>query len=164
LDADGIDQVQGSETGSKVGVVAVGGIGQDKAARQARRTGRADLIEGDLRLGLKGNVRRDASLDPALGIPGPCLGQIQAPGHRQAGVIVGQRQRHRDLAVIPLAELAAVLTRHPDRVAPLLGDPGIVHDPGRDRAVALKCRHDVSVDRFQQSGITPRGLGNEVMQ
>ena len=30
--------------------------------------------------------------------------------------------------------------------------------------MALKCRHNVPVDRFQQSGITPRGLGNEVMQ
>ena len=28
----------------------------------------------------------------------------------------------------------------------------------------FKCRHNVPVDRFQQSGITPRGLGNEVMQ
>jgi hypothetical protein len=30
--------------------------------------------------------------------------------------------------------------------------------------LALNCRHNVPVDRFQQSGITPRGLGNEVMQ
>ena len=28
----------------------------------------------------------------------------------------------------------------------------------------FKCRHNVPVNRFQQSGITPRGLGNEVMQ
>jgi hypothetical protein len=44
----------------------------------------------------------------------------------------------------------------------LLGDPGI--DPGRDRTLPFKCRHNVPVDRFQQSGITPRGLGNKVMQ
>ena len=49
-------------------------------------------------------------------------------------------------------------------MAPLLGDPGIVHDPGRDRTLPFKCRHNVPVDRFQQSGITPRGLGNKVMQ
>ena len=79
-------------------------------------------------------------------------------------MIVGQRQRHRDLAIVLLALLAAVLARDTDRVAPLLGDPGIVHDPGCDRTVALKCRHNVPVDRFQQSAITPRSLGNEVMQ
>jgi len=58
LDADGIDQAQDGEFAAKVGVVAVGGIGQDDAARQARRTGRADLVESDPRLGLERGVRR----------------------------------------------------------------------------------------------------------
>src|SRR4051812_34031588 len=31
--------------------------------------------------------------------------------------MIGQRQADRDLAIVPLAELAAILTRHPDRMA-----------------------------------------------
>jgi hypothetical protein len=49
-------------------------------------------------------------------------------------------------------------------VATLLRDPGIVHDPGRDRAVPFKCRHNVPANRLQHSGIAPHGLSNEVMQ
>ena len=55
MDADGIDQAQDGEFAAKVGVVAVGG--KDDAARQARRTGRADLVESDPRL--ERGVRRD---------------------------------------------------------------------------------------------------------
>ena len=55
-------------------------------------------------------------------------------------MVIGQRQRHRDLAVVLLAELAAILPRHPDRVLPLLGKAGVVDDPGLDRPVPLDRR------------------------
>jgi hypothetical protein len=52
-----------------------------------------------------------------------------------------------------------------DRMAALLGDAGVVHDPGRDQAVMFfDLWHNVSADGLQQSGIAPHGLGNEVMQ
>ena len=36
---------------------------------------------------------------------------------------IRQRQRHRDLAIVLLAELAAILPRHPHRMLPFLGKP-----------------------------------------
>ena len=64
--------------------------------------------------------------------------QIQAIGDRQAGVIVGDRQADRNLAVVLLAELTAVLPRHADRVVALLRNAGVVDDPGADRRHAAR--------------------------
>src|SRR3954451_12632482 len=44
----------------------------------------------------------------------------------------------RNLAVVLLAQLTAVLTRHPDRVTALLRKAGVVDDPGFDRAAAFE--------------------------
>src|SRR3954466_15881134 len=50
---------------------------------------------------------------PRLGaanrIVGPLLRQVKIEGNRQAAPVIGQGQRHGDLAVILLAQLAAVL-------------------------------------------------------
>ena len=54
--------------------------------------------------------------------------------------MVGQRQADRHLAVGPLAELTAILARHPDRVAAFLRKPGVVDDPGFDRAAIFDDR------------------------
>jgi hypothetical protein len=43
------------------------------------------------------------------GISGPGLRQIQLMGDRETGVVIGDRQRHRRLAVGLLAELSAIL-------------------------------------------------------
>ncbi len=51
--------------------------------------------------------------------------------------MIGDRQRHRDLAIVLLAELAAILPRHADRMPALLGKAGVVDDPGLDRPVPL---------------------------
>ncbi len=70
-----------------------------------------DLVEGDLRLGGETQLPWHADLGTALGVLGPGLGQIQAPGDRQAGLLVGYREADGDLAVVLFAELAAVLPR-----------------------------------------------------
>jgi hypothetical protein len=44
--------------------------------------------------------------------------------------VIGNRQRHRDLTIVLLAKLAAILPRHPDRVPPLLGKAGVVDNAG----------------------------------
>src|SRR6185436_13827364 len=46
----------------------------------------------------------------------------------------------RNLAIVLLAELAAILTRHPDRVTALLRKSGVVDDPGFNRAAAFDDR------------------------
>jgi len=50
-------------------------------------------------------------------------------------MFVGNRQRYRDLAVVLLAELAAILPRNADRMPSLLGQAGIVDDPSQPPAV-----------------------------
>src|SRR5215475_4247931 len=67
-------------------------------------------------------------------IVSPLARQIEPIGDRQAGVTVGDRQRHRHLAVGLLAELPAVLMMHPDRMRAFLGKPCVVDDPSFDRA------------------------------
>ena len=145
LDADDIGQAQRGEPAAEGGVVAVAGIGQHHALRHAVGDRLADLLERDLRLGLEGDVLGHAGLPAPRLVIGPGLGQIEPIGDRQAGVLVRHRQRHRDLAVVLLAELAAVLPRHADRMLALLGDAGVVDDPGPDRRLLLNRRqHDTS--------------------
>ncbi len=78
------------------------------------------------------------ALSRRVGIGRPVFRQIEPIGHWQAGGVVGQRQRHRHLAIVLLAELAAILPRHADRVPPLLGKAGIVDDPRLDRPAAAR--------------------------
>ncbi len=55
-------------------------------------------------------------------------------------MVIGQRQRHCDLAIRLLAKLTAVLVRHPNRMPPLLRKARVVDDPGLDRSVTLDLR------------------------
>ena len=104
-------------------VDAVACVHQHHSARQTGGDGRADLIERDLRLGLERNLFGNAGLLAAGGVRGPGLRQIKPIGDRQARMRVGQRQRNRRLAIVLLAELAAILARHSDRMLPFLGKP-----------------------------------------
>src|SRR5436190_674478 len=96
------------------------------------RRGRAhpcELIERDLGLGLEADFVGHARLLAALPVLRPALRQIEAIGYGQAGVVIGHRQRHCDLAVLLLAELPAILMRHADRMRPMLGKARVVDDP-----------------------------------
>src|SRR3954452_12692937 len=101
-----------------------------------------DLIERDLRLGLEGDLLRHAGLSAPGWIISPLLRQVEAIGDGQAGRAIGKRERHGHLAIVLLAELAAILTRHPHRVPALLREAGIVNDPGLDGPGALDRRQD----------------------
>ncbi len=57
----------------------------------------------------------------------PFLRQVEAPLDRQAPAVAGQGQADRDLAILGLAQLAAALARHPDRVRTLFGQAAIVN-------------------------------------
>ena len=52
-------------------------------------------------------------------------------------MIVSDRQRHCDLAFGLLAELTAILMRHPHRVLTLFGEARVINDPDFDRSMAL---------------------------
>src|SRR6266404_6530872 len=80
-------------------------------------------------LGLELDVRRDACLAQTFAVIRPFLRQVQAIGHWQARMFVGNRQRHRDLAIVLFAKLTTILPRNTDRMPPLLWQPGIVDNP-----------------------------------
>jgi hypothetical protein len=113
---------------------------------------------------LEGDLLGDARLLATLGILDPDLRQIQPIGDRQAGMMVGDRQRHHRLAVGLLAELAAILVMHADRVLALLGERRVVDDPGLDRPVPLDLRHYHPLHLGQHRRVGPRGVGNEMQK
>jgi hypothetical protein len=79
-------------------------------------------------------------------------------------VVVGHRQAHRDLAIVLLAELAAVLARHADGVLALLREAGVVDDPVPHRPVPLEGGQDPAAHRGQHRRVIPLGLGHDMMQ
>src|SRR3954464_9641617 len=78
--------------------------------------------------------------------------------------MIGQRQADRHLAVVLLAELAAILTRHPDRMTAFLWKPGVVDDPGFDRTATFDDRQDQLLDPAEDPLVRPRCVGDEMQQ
>jgi hypothetical protein len=93
------------------------------------------VLQRNLRLGLEPDRGRNVRLFAAGYVIAPRARQIEPIGNRQAGMMVGDRQRHRHLAIGLLAELPTVLMMRPDRVLAFLGTPRVVDDPGFDRAM-----------------------------
>jgi hypothetical protein len=74
------------------------------------------------------------------------------------------RQADRDLAIVRFAQLTAILPCHADRVAALLGKPGVVDDPRLDRLVTGDRWQDTFAHTAQHRLIGPRRLGHKVQQ
>ena len=68
------------------------------------------------------------------------------------------------MAIVLLAELAAVLTRHPDRVPALVGEAGIVDDPGLDGPGAFNGGQHQVAHLGEHRRIRPRRLTYEMQQ
>src|SRR5690349_17494608 len=127
-----------------------------KPAAQAARTCSSAIS------GLVRNPTVSGMPEAALAIGDPFQRQIQAPGDRQAHRMIGQRQADRNLTVVLLAELAAILMRHPDRMAAFLRKAGVVDDPGFDRAAAFDERQSQLLDAAENPLIRPRRVGDEM--
>jgi hypothetical protein len=112
-------------------------VGQDDSRRDAGRQSSADLPKHDLWFGLEPDGLGDPSLAASFGIFRPGFRQIQSIGNRQARMCVGDRWADRNRTIVLLAELAAILPRHPDRMSFLLRKPGVVNDSGTDGAMRL---------------------------
>jgi hypothetical protein len=80
-------------------VPAIGRIHQRDAAWQIALAGPADLLQRELRLGLELDLLRHACLLSPGTILRPGFRQVQPIGHRKAGGMIGNRQRHLDLAI-----------------------------------------------------------------
>src|SRR5450631_904695 len=137
LNAGDIGHSQRCHAGAQPGVNSIGGVHQCDPAGQAGLARPPYLLERDLRLGLEADIRRHTCLLPTRSIFGPLLRQIQPVGHRQAGVVVCNRQRYGHLTIGLLAELPAILMLDAHRMLSLFGEARIVDDPRLDRPVLL---------------------------
>src|SRR5271166_3639155 len=162
--AGDVSQIQSRNLRTQPAVVAIPSVQQHHAARQTDFAGPAQLIERDLRLGLEDDLLRYSRFVPTLIIRRPVLRQIQPIRHRQAGIVIGDRQRYRYLAVVLLAELATILARNADRVPTLLGKARVVDDPRLDRPVPFHLRQHQRADLCQYLLVRPTALTDEMQQ
>jgi hypothetical protein len=160
-DANHVEQPELLQPRLEVHVGAVAGIGQHHPRCHTLRQGGADLRQRELRLGLEHHLVRHPGLAPPLRVVRPALGQVEPIRDRQAGPLVGERERHRYLAVVRLAEDAAALPGDPDRALAFLGEAGVVDDPGGDRP---ERRQHLLARRGEQRLVGPGGLGDQMMQ
>jgi hypothetical protein len=128
------------------------------------RTRPTHLFERNLWLGLKADFLRHACLTSTGAVLRPIFRQIQLIGYWQARLMIGDRQRHRHLAIVLLAELAAVLPRHANRVAPLLGQARVVDDPRLDRPMPFHRRQYQFAHFGQNCRVRPRRFADEMQQ
>jgi hypothetical protein len=113
-DAGHVGQPKFADPSTQFAVVAIGWVHQCHARRHAIRHRLAQLPQCDLGLGLEADVIRHSGDRPADRIVGPFFRQIQPVGNGQAALVSSHRQAHRHLAVVLLAQLTAILPRHPD--------------------------------------------------
>src|SRR6202021_948253 len=149
---------------AQLGIVAIAGVHQHHVAGKAGLARPADLIEGDLRLGLERDLLGHPRLAATYIVLDPRLRQVQPIGHRQARVVVGKRQRYRRLAVRLLAKLSAVLVRNSNRMPPLLGKARVVDDPRLNRAVTLDPRQHHLSHLPQPLRVGPTYLADKMQQ
>src|SRR5215469_17718613 len=98
--------------------MTIAGVQQTESARKPDLARPPNLLQRNLRLGLEADLRRNARSVATSPIVSPGFRQIQPICHRQAGVMIGNRQRNRHLAVRLLAKLTAVLMCYANRMLP----------------------------------------------
>jgi hypothetical protein len=107
-------------------VVPIHAVAGDPFGGHPGREGASQPLAGQLRLGGKRPVRRDAGLPAALHIVGPSFGQIQLPSQQRLAQWAGITQQHADLAVLHFAGRTAILAGHARRVRPFFETAGLV--------------------------------------
>src|SRR5580704_8475686 len=164
LNAYDITQAHARQRGSKRCVDPVTGVRQHDSLRHALGARGLDLVKGDLRFGLEDDVLGHAGSCPANRIGRPSLGKIEPKGDRQARVFVGYRQRDRDLTIVLLAKLTAILPGDADRMNALLGESCVVDDPGFDSAALFDGGKSKGSNLPQQVLLRPVGVGDKMVQ
>src|SRR5260221_3945263 len=79
-------------------------------------------------------------------------------------MLVGKRQRHRDLAVVLLAEPATILPPNADRMPALLRKASIIDDPGLDWPPPLYLRQHHLAYLGQNRLVRPMSLANKMQK
>ena len=164
LNADDISQAHAHQRRSERRVDPVTGVRQHHPFRHALGAGGADLVERDLRFGLEDDVLGHAGSGPANWIGRPILGKIEPKGDRQARVLVGYRQRHRNLTIVLLAELPAILPGDANGMNALLRESRVVDDPSSDSAALFDRRQNKGSNLPQQGLLRPVGVRDKMVQ
>jgi hypothetical protein len=164
LHADCIGQPHGRDARAERAIDPITSVSQHDPGRDPGRQRGSDLIERDPRLGLEGHIVRDMSFLAPRRVIGPIFRQIQPVGDRQTSRVIGDRQRHRDLAIILLAEPPAVLPRNAYRMNPLLRKACIIDDPGLDSALRLDRRQNELTHFGQNRFVRPSRLTYQMQQ
>jgi len=115
-----------------------------------------------LRLGRKFKVFWNTRFEPALHILSPNMWKIELPCHWQAALFAGQRHANSHLAVILLAQYAAILTRHHHRVIALLGKSGVINNSESTPAQVHVWNNPLRY-QSQHLFVTPLRFGYKVM-
>jgi hypothetical protein len=79
-------------------------------------------------------------------------------------MIIGKRQRHRNLTIVLFAKLTAILPCYPDQVPPLLRQARVIDDPCRQRPVTLHPRQHHLAYLGQHPRVRPSRLPNKMQQ
>jgi hypothetical protein len=136
-------------------------IGQHPGARSAAIQRPLQQQPADLGLGQKRHLLGDPSLPPALRILRPGLGQVQRPVDEGTALGSGVGQQHPHLAVLSLAQAAAVLPTHPRRLGALLRDTGLIENQ-HPRGIA-QMGHDVPPQDVAHRVDLPHGASQQVL-
>ena len=164
LNAHHIAQAKLRQGGTKLSVVSIGGIGQHDALRNTLSDGLSNLLQRDFQLGPERDLFRNLCFgSPFLGV-GPGFWKIQTPSHWQAGTFVCNRKTDGHLTVILLAGLPTILSRYTHRMRSLLGNSGVIHDPGRDGTASFHDWQDIVAHVIEKILIAPRGCSHHVVQ
>lgn len=160
-DRDRIRQALRAQSIAQRCVVTVGRVHEHGAARHICSKRGLDLCPGELVLGGKTNFLRHARTLAARFVFSPLTRQIQPITEWQTTFGRGQRQTHRNLAVLGLAQLPAVLARHSNRVTAVFAMTRIIDNPeARRLPVFCQHRHDFVRYRRKQRLIAPLGVGD----
>src|SRR5262245_11298769 len=164
LNANRIAQFSRSQLVTKVGIVAKGDICVDGPTRQFSDERGVNLRKSNLALGAKLDFARHTSLSPPRPIIGPSLRQIEIESNRQRRQLMRKSERHSNLAILQLAQLATVLPLDSDRMLTAFGKSSIVNNPAFDFAQMKQYWQSVLANHAQERTIIPGCGRDEVMQ
>ncbi len=163
LDSDGVFEAERGDVVTEGRAVAVSGIGQENPFGDPILDRGSKLGRGDLELRPERDFVRDTRLHSPLPVGRPDLRQIELVGDGQAEALVGHGEAYGDLAVLLLSENTAVLTRDSHRMASLLRNARVVHDPRLHTAVRLEHGQGVIPDRRQKPAVAPGRIRHQVV-
>src|SRR5215217_2376794 len=159
LDGQHMGQVAVLQPAPQGRVAAIDLIGGHPAGRDLGVQGPLQQHSGQLGLGPKRHLGRDAGSAAPRRVVGPRPRQVPLPVDERPPPGAGVGQEHPQLAVVDLAGRARVRALHPDRGGPLLEEPGLVHH--QHRPWLAQVLHDIATQIIPDQVRVPVGGGQQ---